>query len=456
MISVFELFKVGIGPSSSHTVGPMKAAAAFVGGLVANGAIEQVASIEVSLMGSLAFTGRGHATDKAVILGLSGETPDTVDLDAAEALVARVRETKALNLAGRRAIPFDAERAIRFDTVTPAPRHPNTMRLIARDAVGATLSDETWLSVGGGFIIRDGAGEDVSSGKPQLPYPFRSGAELLARGREAKLSIAELMWANEAALRSQGEAGAHVGRVLDVMFACVGRGLARSGPLPGGLKVMRRAKAIHDRLTEAAHRNFHPAHEIMDFVSVYAMAVNEENAAGGRVVTAPTNGAAGVIPAVLRYYRDHCEGATQAGLRDFLMTATAVGALFKMNASISGAEVGCQGEVGVASSMAAAGLCAALGGANEQIENAAEIAMEHHLGMTCDPIGGLVQIPCIERNAFGAVKAIAAASLALHGDGTHRVSLDSVVATMRQTGADMQSKYKETSLGGLAVNFIEC
>jgi L-serine dehydratase len=456
MISVFELFKIGIGPSSSHTVGPMKAAAAFVGGLVANGGIDQVASIEVSLMGSLAFTGRGHATDKAVILGLSGETPDTVDLDAAEALVARVRETKALNLAGRRAIPFDAERAIRFDTVTPTPRHPNTMRLIARDAGGATLSDETWLSVGGGFIIRDGAGEDVSSGKPQLPYPFRSGAELLARGREAKLSIAELMRANEAALRSEGEADTYAERVLDVMFASVDRGLTQSGPLPGGLKVMRRAKAIHDRLTEAAHRNFHPAHEIMDFVSVYAMAVNEENAAGGRVVTAPTNGAAGVIPAVLRYYRDHCEGATQAGLRDFLMTATAVGALFKMNASISGAEVGCQGEVGVASSMAAAGLCAALGGTNEQIENAAEIAMEHHLGMTCDPIGGLVQIPCIERNAFGAVKAIAAASLALHGDGTHRVSLDSVVATMRQTGADMQSKYKETSLGGLAVNFIEC
>ena len=264
------------------------------------------------------------------------------------------------------------------------------------------------------------------------------------------------MRANEAALRAPGEADTHVERILDVMFACIDRGLAHSGPLPGGLKVMRRAKAIHDRLTEASKRNFHPAHEIMDFVSVYAMAVNEENAAGGRVVTAPTNGAAGVIPAVLRYYRDHCEGANQAGLSDFLMTATAIGALFKLNASISGAEVGCQGEVGVASSMAAAGLCAALGGTNEQIENAAEIAMEHHLGMTCDPIGGLVQIPCIERNAFGAVKAIAAASLALHGDGRHRVSLDSVVATMRQTGADMQSKYKETSLGGLAVNFVEC
>jgi len=456
MISVFELFKIGIGPSSSHTVGPMKAAAAFAKRLVETGAIERVAAVDVALLGSLAFTGRGHATDKAVILGLGGETPDTVDLDAAEALVARVRETKALNLAGQRAIVFDAERAIRFDTVTPAPRHPNTMRLVARDEQGMALADETWLSVGGGFVIRDGAENDGSKPELQLPYPFRSGAELLARGRESGLSVAELMRANEGVLRAPGEADTHVERVLDVMFACVDRGLAHSGPLPGGLKVMRRAKAMHDRLTEASKRNFHPAHEIMDFVGVYAMAVNEENAAGGRVVTAPTNGAAGVIPAVLRYYRDHCDGANQAGLSDFLMTATAIGALFKLNASISGAEVGCQGEVGVASSMAAAGLCAALGGTNEQIENAAEMAMEHHLGMTCDPIGGLVQIPCIERNAFGAVKAIAAASLALHGDGRHRVSLDSVVATMRQTGADMQSKYKETSLGGLAVNFVEC
>ena len=322
------------------------------------------------------------------------------------------------------------------------------MRLVARDAEGGVLADETWLSIGGGFVVRDGVAEDKSATDARLPYPFRSGAELLARGREAGLSIAGLVRANETALRPESEVDAHAARVIGVMFACVDRGLAQSGPLPGGLKVMRRAKAIHDRLIEASRRNFHPAHEIMDFVGVYAMAVNEENAAGGRVVTAPTNGAAGVIPAVMRYYRDHCEGATRAGLADFLLTATAIGSLFKLNASISGAEVGCQGEVGVASSMAAAGLCAALGGSNEQIENAAEIAMEHHLGMTCDPIGGLVQIPCIERNAFGAVKAIAAASLALHGDGTHRVSLDSVVATMRQTGADMQSKYKETSLGG--------
>jgi L-serine dehydratase len=455
MISVFELFKIGIGPSSSHTVGPMKAAAAFAGRLIETGAIDRVASLEVTLLGSLAFTGRGHATDKAVILGLSGETPETVDPDAAEALVARVRETKALNLAGRRIIPLDAESAIRFDTLTPAPRHPNTMRLVARDAEGRALADETWLSVGGGFIIRDGVDERGSAPEPRVPYPFRSGAELLARGRESGLSIAELVRANEKAL-PQGSADAHVERVLEVMLACIDRGLTHSGPLPGGLKVMRRAKAIHDRLTEASKRNFHQPHEIMDFVSVYAMAVNEENAAGGRVVTAPTNGAAGVIPAVLRYYRDHCAGAAQAGMANFLMTATAIGALFKLNASISGAEVGCQGEVGVASSMAAAGLCAALGGANEHIENAAEIAMEHHLGMTCDPVGGLVQIPCIERNAFGAVKAIAAASLALHGDGRHLVSLDSVIATMRQTGADMQSKYKETSLGGLAVNFVEC
>jgi len=456
MISVFELFKIGIGPSSSHTVGPMKAAAAFANGLVASGAIDKVAAVEVALLGSLAFTGKGHGSDKAVILGLGGQAPETLDPDVAEALVARVGETKALILAGRRVIAFDPERAIRFDTLTPTPRHPNTMRFVALDAQGRALADEAWLSVGGGFIVRDGAGDDGSAEETRLPYSFRSGAELLARGREAKLSIADLMRLNEAALRPESAVDAHVDRVIDVMFACIDRGLTQSGPLPGGLKVMRRAKAIHDRLIEAARRNLHPAHEIMDFVSVYAMAVNEENAAGGRVVTAPTNGAAGVIPAVLRYYRDHCAAATPAGMADFLMTATAIGALFKLNASISGAEVGCQGEVGVASSMAAAGLAAALGGLNEQIENAAEIAMEHHLGMTCDPVGGLVQIPCIERNAFGAVKSIAAASLALHGDGRHRISLDSVIATMRQTGADMQSKYKETSLGGLAVNFVEC
>ncbi len=456
MISVFELFKIGVGPSSSHTVGPMKAAAAFAAGLVERGAIERVAAVEARLFGSLAFTGKGHATDKAVILGLSGLTPDTVDPDAADALAAEVRETKRLRLAGMRSLSFDPATAIVFDVLTPSPAHPNTLGLVARDAAGGLLADETWLSIGGGFIVREGAEEGGTEPGSSAPYPFRSGAELLARGRESGLSIAGLVRANEAALRADGAAAAYAERVVEAMFACLERGLARSGPLPGGLAVERRARKIFERLSENARRNDHPAHEIMDFVSVYAMAVNEENAAGGRVVTAPTNGAAGVMPAVMRYYRDHCVGASRAGLVDFLLTATAIGGLFKLNASISGAEVGCQGEVGVASSMAAAGLCAALGGSNAQVENAAEIAMEHHLGMTCDPVAGLVQIPCIERNAFGAVKAIAAASLALHGDGTHRVSLDSVIKTMRQTGADMQSKYKETSLGGLAVNFVEC
>jgi len=456
MISIFELFKIGVGPSSSHTVGPMKAAAAFARSLAKSGALEDVASVEVALYGSLAFTGRGHATDRAVVLGLSGTEPDAVDPDVAEGLVADVRRAGRVRLGGSREIPFDPDRAILFDVTTPTPRHPNTLRLVARDAGGLLLADETWFSVGGGFVVRadeEGAGHEAP---PNIPHPFASGAELLARGGEAELSIADMVRANEAALRPEGEAEAHADRVLKAMFACMERGLSRTGALPGGLEVRRRAAVIFARLTEDRGRNVRAAHEILDFVGVYAMAVNEENAAGGRVVTAPTNGAAGVIPAVLRYYRDHCPGGTAAGLSDFLMTATAIGGLFKLNASISGAEVGCQGEVGVASSMAAAGLCAALGGSNSQIENAAEIAMEHHLGMTCDPVGGLVQIPCIERNAFGAVKAIAAASLALHGDGRHRVSLDSVITTMRQTGEDMQSKYKETSLGGLAVNVVEC
>ncbi len=456
MISVFDLFKIGVGPSSSHTVGPMKAAAAFAFGLAQSGAIARVASVEVTLFGSLAFTGRGHATDRAVVLGLCGLAPETLEPDAADALVAGVRQTNRLPLGGRWSIGFDPERAIVFNVVDPPPRHPNTLRLVARNGDGACLADETWLSVGGGFVLRDGAESESRSDDAAVPYPFRSGAELLARGREAGLTIAELVRANEAALRPAEAVEDRAVEILSVMFQGIDRGLAQSGGLPGGLAVKRRAGAIYRDLIEAARRNARPAHEVMDFVSAYAMAVNEENAAGGRVVTAPTNGAAGVVPATLRYYRDHCEGATPKGLSDFLMTAAAIGGLFKLNASISGAEVGCQGEVGVASSMAAAGLCAVLGGSNAQVENAAEIAMEHHLGMTCDPVAGLVQIPCIERNAFGAVKAIAAASLALHGDGRHRVSLDSVIATMRQTGADMQSKYKETSLGGLAVNFVEC
>ncbi len=456
MISVFELFKIGPGPSSSHTVGPMKAAAAFVDGLVAGDALQRVAGVEVSLFGSLAFTGKGHATDKATILGLAGERPESVDPDRAEALVAEVARTRSLALGGRRAIAFDPAVDIRFDCLTPPKRHPNTLAFRARDAAGSTIVEETWLSVGGGFVMREDEPPAPAGQGGAAPFPFADAAELLARARESGLTIAELARANEAAAGDPASLDARLDALIGAMFASIDRGLEREGPLPGGLRVERRAKRIHDQLLADAARNARAAHEIMDYVAVYAMAVNEENAAGGRIVTAPTNGAAGVVPAVLLYYRDHCAGAGATGLRTFVLTAAAIGALFKMNASISGAEVGCQGEIGVASSMAAAGLAAALGGANPQVENAAEIAMEHHLGMTCDPVGGLVQIPCIERNAFGAVKAIAAASLALHGDGRHRVSLDSVIAAMRQTGADMQSKYKETSLGGLAVNFVAC
>jgi len=457
LISVFDLFKIGLGPSSSHTVGPMKAAAAFTDGLAATDALARVASVQVTLYGSLAFTGRGHATDKATILGLSGERPESVNPDRAEALVADVAARKTLRLAGRKPIAFDPAADIVFDVVNAPPRHPNTLAFSARDAVGAIVAEERWLSIGGGFVQREEEESDVASAEAAAaPYPFANAAELLKRAAGAGMTIAELMRANERAASGAVNLDARLDRILAAMLGAIDRGLKRDGALPGGLNVSRRAKAIHDKLAADAGRNARAAHEIMDTVAVYAMAVNEENAAGGRVVTAPTNGAAGVMPAVLRYYRDHCVGATPDGLRVMLLTAAAIGALFKLNASISGAEVGCQGEVGVASSMAAAALCAALGGANAQIENAAEIAMEHHLGMTCDPIGGLVQIPCIERNAFGAIKAIAAASLALRGDGRHKVSLDSVIATMRQTGADMQSKYKETSLGGLAVNFVEC
>ncbi len=432
----------------------MKAAASFVDGLLREGAVDRVDSVVVTLFGSLAFTGKGHATDKAVILGLSGERPETIDPDRAEALVAEATARREIALAARRVVRFDPSCDIRFDYTTTPLRHPNTLVFCARDASGDIVNEEAWLSIGGGFVVREDADIAADADHSAAPYPFRDAAEMLARARESGLTIADMVRANEAA--AQLERDADVDAVIGAMFASLERGLMREGPLPGSLKVNRRAKAIYDRLVANAGRNARAAHEIMDYVSVYAMAVNEENAAGGRVVTAPTNGAAGVMPAVLRYYRDHCPGATLDGQRAIILTATAIGALFKMNASISGAEVGCQGEVGVASSMGAAGLCAALGGSNAQIENAAEIAMEHHLGMTCDPVGGLVQIPCIERNAFGAVKAIAAASLALHGDGRHKISLDSVIATMRQTGADMQSKYKETSLGGLAVNFVEC
>ncbi|ODN72375.1 L-serine ammonia-lyase [Methylobrevis pamukkalensis] len=457
MISVFELFKIGIGPSSSHTVGPMKAAHAFVVHLADAGVMGEVASVRVDLFGSLAWTGRGHATDKAVILGLAGELPETVDPDRADAIVAEIASRGRLRLGNGPGVPFVEGTHLVFDGVTECLKHPNTLAFTAFDAAGNTLLGERWCSVGGGFVVpEDEVGAPPPASAVAVPYDFRSGRQLLEFGEASGLSIAAMVMANELALRPADEIETHLARVIDTMMLCVDRGLAAEGELPGGLSVKRRARRIHEKVEAGRGRNLKRAHEPMDYVSVFAIAVNEENAAGGRVVTAPTNGAAGVVPAVLRYYRDFCEGADAAGLRTFLLTATAIGGLFKMNASISGAEVGCQGEVGVACSMAAAGLAAALGGSNAQIENAAEIGMEHHLGMTCDPVGGLVQIPCIERNAFGGIKAINAASLALHGDGQHIVSLDKVIATMRQTGLDMQSKYKETSLGGLAVNLVEC
>jgi L-serine dehydratase len=457
MISIFELFKIGIGPSSSHTIGPMKAAGAFVRSLARAGLLGRTARVRVDLYGSLAWTGRGHSTDKAVILGLAGEKPETVDPDRADELVAAIEKNHALPLGGKAPVAFHAERDIVFDRLSKAPHHPNTLRFTAFDRAGETLIEERWCSIGGGFIVPEAdLAHPPAAEALEVPYPFANAAELLDAGAATGLGIAEIVYANECALRPKAEVERHLSAIIEAMMGCIDRGLRFDGELPGGLRVRRRAKKLLARFEADRLNNARPPHEIMDRLSLFAIAVNEENAAGGRVVTAPTNGAAGVAPSVLRYYRDYCPGASDAGMRTFLLTATAVGALFKMNASISGAEVGCQGEVGVACSMAAAGLAAALGGTNEQIENAAEIGMEHHLGMTCDPIGGLVQIPCIERNAFGAVKAVNAASLALNGDGVHRVSLDQVIATMYQTGADMQSKYKETSLGGLAVNFTEC
>lgn len=456
MISIFDLFKIGIGPSSSHTVGPMKAAGAFMHGLNARGRVGSVAHLKVRLFGSLAWTGRGHATDKAVMLGLAGHAPDTIDPDDADALWDAARMTCRLRLPNAGEIEFDPARDIVFDMKVTLPGHPNALTLSATDAAGVPLAEETWYSIGGGFIVREGEDRHDSTAGRHVPFVFHSAADLLARARENGCSIAQVVLANELALRSRSEVDDHIGRVAQTMFECIDRGMRGEGVLLGGLNVKRRARGLHERLLADRGREGVVPHSEMDDVSIYAIAVNEENAAGRRVVTAPTNGGAGVVPAVLRYYRDHCPAAVPSGIADFLLTATAIGALVKMNASISAAEVGCQGEVGVASSMAAAGLAAVLGGTNEQIENAAEIAMEHHLGMTCDPIGGLVQIPCIERNAFGAVKAINAASLALRGDGIHHVSLDQVIATMRETGADMQAKYKETALGGLAVNVPNC
>jgi L-serine dehydratase len=452
-VSVFELFRIGIGPSSSHTVGPMRAARRFAAALRAAGLIEQVAQVRVELYGSLALTGKGHATDRAVLLGLLGETPEAVDVNAIDATLAGIRERGEIVLLGQRRIPFREAEHLRFRGEVTLPQHPNGMRCTAVDVAGATLAEQVFFSTGGGFIVSaEEFGEPPRSAG--WPYDFRSGDELLRLGRERGKRIAELAYENELFLRDATAINGGLDAIWLAMNTCIERGLAQPGVLPGGLNVRRRAKQLYEKLMQQSDSR-QPLREL-DWVNVFAIAVNEENAAGGRVVTAPTNGAAGIIPAVLRFYRQFCPEATPRGIRDFLLAAAAVGSLYKENASISGAEVGCQGEVGVASSMAAAGLSAALGGSNEQIENAAEIGMEHNLGLTCDPVGGLVQIPCIERNAMGAVKSINAAHLALSGDGRHYVSLDKVIETMRQTGADMQTKYKETALGGLAVNVVAC
>ncbi|MFN3230474.1 MAG: L-serine ammonia-lyase, partial [Asticcacaulis sp.] len=414
-----------------------------------------VARLKATAYGSLAWTGKGHATDKALCLGLAGQRPDSLDPDVSEALFAQIHSEKTVTLNDGRAIGFDPATDVVFDYEITFEAHSNAMRFQAFDVQGAELANEVWYSVGGGFVVREGDSGADNAERPPVPFAYRSAEDLLAMGQASGKTIAEIALLNESTTRPELAVLADLDKIANVMFACIDRGLTQDGRLPGGLKVERRARKIMDSLQADRSRNLRSPNEVMDYVSVFAMAVNEENAAGGRVVTAPTNGAAGVVPAVLRYYRDFCDGDVN-GLRTFLLAATAIGGIIKRNASISGAEVGCQGEVGSASAMAAAGLAAALGGSNEQVENAAEIAMEHHLGMTCDPIGGLVQIPCIERNAFGAIKAINAASLALRGDGTHFVSLDQVVETMRQTGLDMNTKYKETSQGGLAVNVTEC
>lgn len=458
-ISVFDVFKIGLGPSSSHTVGPMVAAARFLSAIDPLPAA--AARVQVRLHGSLAFTGKGHATDRAICLGLMGQVPSRLDPEEVEPMLERLARDKEIKALDGTMLAFDPDADLIFDFGPALPLHSNGMVFSLLDSAGAVLTDLTLYSIGGGFIA---SAEEISQSRSggndlaqqDVPYPFPNAATMLEMGRASGLTIAQMKWANECAARPADEVQADLDRIWAAMNACIDRGLKQDGILPGRLKVKRRARAIHEKLLADHGTNSPFKHTIMDWLGVYAMAVNEENAAGGRVVTAPTNGAAGVIPAVVRYYLDHCPNPDQAGIRTFLLTAAAIGGIIKANASISGAEVGCQGEVGSASAMAAAGLCAALGGTNEQIENAAEIALEHHLGMTCDPIGGLVQVPCIERNAVGAVKAVTAASLALRGDGTHFVPLDGCIETMRQTGLDMTEKYKETSTGGLAVNIVEC
>ena len=449
-VSIFDIFKVGIGPSSSHTVGPMKAAGEFARQL--GSLSEQVSRIEVTLYGSLAFTGKGHGTDSAVILGLMGFTPETIDPDDVENTLRKVHREKLIKIPAIGQIEFDPEADLKFEFKKELPRHTNGMRFVASSASNDVLSEQKYYSLGGGFIVRDDEPEATSQDGEPL-YFFDSGDSLLKVAADNGLSIAELVYQNERQWRSSDEIEKRLLDLWAAMRSCIERGLRNDGVLPGSMAVLRRAAKLHRRLTERGETS---ALDAMEWVNAFAIAVNEENAAGGRVVTSPTNGAAGIIPAVLMYYVRFVPGASDEGVRTFLLTAGAIGILYKVNASISGAEMGCQGEVGVACSMAAAGLAAVFGGSNDHIEEAAEIGMEHNLGLTCDPIGGLVQIPCIERNAMGAVKAINAARLAMHGDGTHKVSLDQVIETMRQTGLDMSSSYKETSQGGLAVNVPEC
>ncbi|WP_243039146.1 L-serine ammonia-lyase [Dyella sedimenti] len=458
-VSVFDLFKIGIGPSSSHTVGPMRAASRFAERwLEEKGVLDRVVRVRAELYGSLAMTGRGHGTDKAVLLGFEGAHPDTVDPDRIPETLSRIRATHRLRLLGTHEIDFDEKRDLVFNKRQKLPFHTNGMRFSAYDAEGHELATRDYYSVGGGFVVNhDEAAEDrIVADTTELPYAFSTGDQLLELCRKHHLSIAQLMMENEKVWRSEAEVRAGLLAIWKAMQDCVNRGLRSPGVLPGGLKVARRAPQMAEDLRAQPEAALKDPLTILDWVNLYALAVNEENATGGRVVTAPTNGAAGIVPAVLHYYHRFCPKSDENGVVEFLLTAGAIGILYKENASISGAEVGCQGEVGVACSMAAGGLTAALGGNVLQVENAAEIGMEHNLGLTCDPIGGLVQIPCIERNAMASVKAINASRMALKSDGKHRVSLDKVIATMRDTGRDMKDKYKETSRGGLAVNVIEC
>ena len=459
-ISVFDLFKVGIGPSSSHTVGPMRAARRFARVLFNHGLLDAVARVQVDLHGSLGATGKGHGSDKAVLLGLCGHAPDTVDVDQVPEILAGIRQNRSLLLHGIKSIAFDELKDVRFFR-RPLPFHANGMSCKAFDAAGTLLHEVTYYSVGGGFIVTDEVAADgtrqkiIAPDPTILPYTFQNAEQLLQLTHEHNTTIAGIMRLNERHWRTDDEIDQGLLAIWKVMQACVARGCKTEGVLPGGFKVKRRAAELAQRLGTFERQPIEPLH-ILDWVNLWALAVNEENAAGGRVVTAPTNGAAGIIPAVLHYYTYAVSGADNKGVVDFLLTAGAIGILYKQNASISGAEVGCQGEVGVACSMAAGALCAVLGGSPSQVENAAEIGMEHHLGLTCDPVGGLVQIPCIERNAIASVKAINAARMALYGNGEHYVSLDKVIKTMRETGADMMTKYKETARGGLAVNIVEC